>query len=171
VAELRAALAAGAAAVRGRLPRPAPADAIVVPGAAVRPDGTASPALARRARAGAEAWRAGLAPRLVLTGGIVRHPPAEAVVAAAIARRLGVPEEALVLEIEARTTAENARRVAALGLGRRVIVVTDDFHAARCHLWFSRCFDHVALIAVRSPHRWRRLPRELASTAWAALRG
>src|SRR5687767_499694 len=73
------------------------ADAIVVPGAAVWRGGIPSKALARRTLAGVEQWKDGRAPLLVLTGGAGMHEPAEAIVAARIAREHGVPESALVL--------------------------------------------------------------------------
>lgn len=122
-------------------------DAIVVPGCAVRPDGAPSLALARRVRHAVAAWRAGHAPRIVLTGGIGRYPPAEATVAAALAESLGVPREALLEECRSTSTRENAAMAAALQVDGvpiarwRVLVLTDAYHAWRCCWLFGQHFD------------------------------
>jgi len=121
-------------------------DAIVVPGCAVRPDGTPSMALARRVRHAVHAWRSGYAPRIILTGGVGRYPPAEAIVAAELARDLGVPPSALLTEADSTTTRENAAMAAALSCEGvpiqdwRVLVLTDGYHAWRCGRLFSRHF-------------------------------
>ncbi len=130
-------------------------DLIVVPGAAVRPDGSASPALERRVRAGVSLFQLGLAPVLVVSGGVVTYPPAEAIVGVRLAETLHIPSTALVCEPTARTTAENAARTAQLGLGQRVLVMTDDFHVARCDVLFGRHFSEVCVVGCRSPHRFR----------------
>jgi len=51
-------------------------DAIIVPGCAVRHDGQAGGALSRRTARAVELFHAGIAPVMVLTGGIGRYPPA-----------------------------------------------------------------------------------------------
>jgi len=118
-----------------------------VPGCAVRPDGTPSLALARRVRHAVTAWRAGHAPRIVLTGGIGRYPPAEATVAATLAESLGVPREALLEEPESTSTRENAAMAAALQVDGapiarwRVLVLTDAYHAWRCSWLFGKHFE------------------------------
>lgn len=131
----------------GRRPIPAGTwDAIVVPGCAVRPNGQASPALARRVRHAVAAWREGRAPRIVLTGGIGRAPPSEAQVAAELAVSMGVPPAALVEERQSTTTHENARLAAALEVDGakvadwRVLVLTDGYHVWRCRRLFARYF-------------------------------
>lgn len=59
-----------------------------------------------------------------------------------LCRELGVPDEALLLEAQSRSTWDNARFTAALlrarGLGR-VLLVTDAFHLyrARQHFWLQ----------------------------------
>ncbi|MGE3270340.1 MAG: YdcF family protein, partial [Chloroflexota bacterium] len=89
----------------------APADAIVVLGAAVWPGERPSPALARRIERGIELWQAGLAPILAPTGGVGQYPPSEAEVMADVARASGVPDDALMLETQATSTAESAERI------------------------------------------------------------
>lgn len=148
----------------------APYNLIVVPGAAVRPDGSASPALSRRVHGGAAQFHRGIAPVLVVSGAVVTHPPAEGVVGTDLARTLDVPSAALVAETQARTTAENAALTAALDLGSRVLVVTDDFHVARCDVLFRRHFQEVCVIGCPSPHRLRWGLRETIAVLWLFLK-
>lgn len=123
-------------------------DAIVVAGATVWRGGRPSKALTRRTLAGVELFRRGYAPRLVLTGGVGAHGPAEAVVAARIAREHGVPEAALVVEDGSRNTEENARFTRdRIGPGR-VLVVTDAYHVLRSELIYRRYFADAALVGL-----------------------
>ncbi len=121
-------------------------DAIVVPGCAVRPDGTPSVALARRVQHAVQAWKDGCAPRIIMTGGVGRYPPAEAHVAATLAVSLGVPQSAVLTEAASTTTRENAVLAAQLACDGvpardwRVLVLTDAYHAWRCGRLFSRHF-------------------------------
>lgn len=126
-------------------------DAIVVPGCAVRHDGQAGGALSRRTSRAAELFHAGVAPVLVLTGGIGRYPPAEAIAAAQVATMLGVPEPSIVLESRSSTTAENAAFAAELTDARRVIVVSDRYHTLRCRRLFRQHFDEVCVIGCAGP--------------------
>lgn len=136
-------------------------DAIVVAGCLVLPNGQPTAALVRRTTKAVELWRHGLAPVIVLTGGVVKWPPAEAVAAAWFAQNLGVPERALILESQSRNTAENARFARELapfnaGPGRaksgsRIIVVTDMYHVRRCEWFFREYFEVVQGVGVASP--------------------
>ena len=122
-------------------------DAIIVPGCAVRRDGTASGALQRRTEHAIDLWREGLAPQIVLTGGVGRYPPSEADVAATIARDAGVTTDALMIERTSTTTEENARFSARLLEGMAdwsIIVVSDGYHCWRCERLFSRHYAHVS---------------------------
>ncbi len=126
-------------------------DAIVVPGCGVRHDGQAGGALHRRTARATELFFAGLAPQLILTGGIGRYPPAEAIAAAQVATTLGVPEPAILLETSSHTTAENAEFSARQSDARRVIVVTDRYHVLRCRHLFQKHFDEVCVVGCRGP--------------------
>lgn len=136
-------------------------DGIIVPGCAVWEGGRPSPALERRTRHAVNLWRAGLATRIVLTGGVGRVPPAEATVAAELARSLGVPEEALLLERDSVSTHENARLASTLQdehgpIGRwRVLVVTDGYHCWRCERLFGRYFAQVRAVGSQPGPRLR----------------
>lgn len=147
-------------------------DAIVVLGCRVRPDGSASPSLARRARHAARLYERGLAPTIVLTGGVGTYPPSEASAAAAIARAAGVPDEAMILEETSTSTEENASHAARLTEARRVLVVTDGYHVFRAERVFRRHFEHVRAVGSAGPPavRVRGALREVfAVTAYAAL--
>jgi uncharacterized SAM-binding protein YcdF (DUF218 family) len=94
----------------------------------------------RRVERAARAFHAGLAPRIVVSGG---RRYAEAVEAEVLGRALeqrGVPAGALLLESASQNTLENARYSARLlfplGL-RRVGVVSCDWHLPRA-LWVFR---------------------------------
>ena len=146
-------------------------DAIVVPGCAVRPDGTPSLALQRRVQHAGSAYEKGMAPRIVTTGGVGRYPPSEASVAAAFAVSLGVPKEALLEESMSCSTRENAAMAAELQIDGKpiynwnILVLSDGYHAWRCHRLFKRHFAQVtARGSVPGPRlRIRGALREVAS--------
>ncbi len=103
-------------------------DAIVVPGCPALPDGKPSTCIRRRVSAAVAAFREGLAPRLLFSGGPVHNGANEAQVMADLARSMGVPERALLLEPRARHTVENLQLSASLLEARglsRVLIVSD----------------------------------------------
>ena len=91
--------------------------------------------LAERVLAGVDAWRAGAAPMLLMTG---RY---EAELMKRRAVKLGVPAERVLVETAALTTRENATGCAAImrahGMAR-ALVVTQSFHRARAVAAFRR---------------------------------
>jgi len=111
--------------------------AIVVLGARVRPDGRPSAALERRMRVAISLYRAGAAPRLVLSGGGRQAVP-EAEAMRDLALAAGVPASALIIEPRSRTTLENASETAKLLPNGHdaVVLVTDSYHALRARLLF-----------------------------------
>lgn len=126
-------------------------DAIVVAGCRVLPGGQPSGSLARRVTRAVELWRQGLAPTIAMTGGVGTWPPSEAAVAANLARSLGVPDCALILEERSTSTLENARFLRKLVGYERIIVVTDSYHVRRCEWFFGKYFREVRGVAVVSP--------------------
>lgn len=117
------------------------ADAIIVLGAALLDGGRPSRALIRRVEHGAGLFHAGQAPWLLVSGGVVRHPPAEAEVMGALARARGVPAERIVIEDRSRRTLHNARYSLALMVERgwrHGLVVTDPWHLPRALMTFRR---------------------------------
>jgi len=129
-----------------------PARAIVVLGAA-QYVGRPSPVLRARLDHALELWRKGLAPRLVLTGGVGEgDTTSEAAVGRRYVRQHGVPDTAILIEPHGRTTSESIEEVAALLLAqgeRSVILVSDPFHMLRLSILARRN----GLTAFTSPTR------------------
>ncbi|MFN8644926.1 MAG: YdcF family protein [Candidatus Binatia bacterium] len=112
----------------------------VVLGAAVRAGGRPTGAW-RGARHAIALVRAGAVDHLLLTGGIGRHPPAEARVMRELAVAAGLDPGRLVLEETATSTLESARACARLIAERgwsRVVLVSDAYHLPRARLAFRR---------------------------------
>ena len=121
----------------GRSEHTGPVDAIVVMGAA-QYDGRPSPQLAARLDHAAALWPTGQADLVVVTGG--NRPGdrfTEAQASADYLAEHGVPESAIVLEDQGRSSYESLRGVAALLAERgldEVLIVTDPYHALRSRL-------------------------------------
>jgi uncharacterized SAM-binding protein YcdF (DUF218 family) len=116
-------------------------DAAVVLGAAVSADGRASPALLRRVGHAVALFHGGRAARLLMSGGLVRRPPAEAELMRAQALAAGVPDDAVLTEARSRNTLENAlfcREIIARQGWRRIALVTDGYHMPRALYCFRR---------------------------------
>ena len=157
-----------------RPPPDARFDALVVAGAAVRADGRPSGALARRTEHAVALWRAGVAPKIVLTGGnSASGGGSEGVVAARHASSLGVPDDQIVVEDRSTSTEENALGARRLLGPCRVLVVTDNYHALRCRLVFARHFPEVGVATTRPPGgvALRLALREVAVLVSYAVRG
>lgn len=116
--------------------------AIVILGALVLPDGTASPTLERRVEYGVTVWQENQTAKLIMTGGKTSTASlSEAQTMAYLAQGLGVPETALILEEKARNTIENAALTAPIlaELGaENIAVVTDFYHMPRALYVFGR---------------------------------
>ncbi len=126
------------------------------------------PASARRARTCAELYRAGLAPVIVFTGyGHARVSAAEAM--ARLARAEGVPEAAILIEPDARSTIQNA----AFGLAllppdtTRILLVSDAFHLPRSWMIF-RVFGapEIGLYAARAAYTPEDQPQARSLLGW-----
>ena len=115
------------------------AELIVVPGNLVGSDGRPSPRLRARLDAALAAWRLGVAPRILVSGGV---EPGGRDEAAAMARYLtanGVPARAVLQDSNGRDTFETARHAATLLGGRgSVLVATQWFHIPRATLAMQR---------------------------------
>ena len=126
------------------------ADAIVVLGCRISPSGRPGAPAARRAAAGASAFFAGVAPRIVVSGGRRWGAQIEARTLGAALVRAGVPEAAVIEELWSLSTHENAVCTAAL-LGRlgarRAAVVTCPWHMARA----LQCFRGAGVDAIPHP--------------------
>ena len=120
-----------------RLDQRRSADAIVVLGAA-QYNGRPSPVLKARLDHAAELFRAGLAPAVVVTGGMgTGDRMSEATVGHRYLRALAVPDSAIIVRPDGRTTDESMRSVAEWMHDRefaRAILVSDPFHMARLQI-------------------------------------
>lgn len=83
-------------------------DAIVLLGCRIGPSGRPMLAATRRAETAAQAYRDGVASRIVVSGGRRWGPYAEATALAQELVRQGVPEAAIVVELCSLSTHENA---------------------------------------------------------------
>lgn len=110
------------------------ANAIVVLGAA-QYAGRPSPVLEARLDHAIRLYRRGIAPLLIFTGGKAEGDiTSEAETSARYARRNGVPNSAIILESESRSTTEQMHAVARMARTRNytgVVLVSDRFHMLR----------------------------------------
>ncbi|MEM7490000.1 MAG: YdcF family protein [Pseudomonadota bacterium] len=107
----------------------------IVLGAAVQPDGTASPTLRLRVAHAVALHRAGRVDRLIFTGGAGRYGPPEACVARDLAVAFGLPDDVLSVETVSRNTVENLTHARPLlPDGARVVLVTNRWHLPRALL-------------------------------------
>jgi uncharacterized SAM-binding protein YcdF (DUF218 family) len=118
-----------------------PAQAIVVLGAA-QYAGKPSPVLRARLDHALELWNRHLASLLILTGGTgTGDTTSEAAVGRNYARKRGVPDSAILVENEGRTTSESMRAVAGMlevrGL-QSALLVSDPFHMLRLRILARR---------------------------------
>lgn len=110
------------------------AGVLVILGTQVLPGGRPSKTLRARSLHAARLYAGGEIALVISTGGVGKHPPSEAQVAARILQETGVPEETIVLEEEAQSTRESARLVAEMAKVRgirSVVLVTDPLHCVR----------------------------------------
>lgn len=125
---------AAAVVIWGSRDRASNADAIVVLGAA-QYVGRPSPVLKARLDHAVSLWSRGLAPLLIVTGGMGSgDTTSEGAVSRQYALRHGVPDSAILVEGRGRTTRESLETVADMMQARdldRVILVSDPFHMLR----------------------------------------
>src|ERR1051326_2937188 len=153
-----------------------PADAIVVLGSRVYPDGQPGPALTRRTEHAVALFQHGLAPHITCSGGLGEYPPTEAEAACGLAEKLNVPLAAILIEDQARSTEENALYTASLMRAhgwQTAILVSDSYHLYRAALLFRRA----GVVVYPSPaqttagpmnpiERYVRESRELLALVW-----
>jgi uncharacterized SAM-binding protein YcdF (DUF218 family) len=155
-------------------------DCIVIFGAAVRADGTASGSLRRRCENAVHFGGAGDAgPLYLASGGVGRYGPAEAQVMRQLLIDLGAAAPRILLESEAHDTLQSVRLCSRMLLRRgdigRVWVSTSSYHRLRCALLFRLAgFDSRALpTASDRPHlgtaKWLRyVIKEAIALPWDA---
>jgi uncharacterized SAM-binding protein YcdF (DUF218 family) len=117
------------------LDQAAPADAIVVLGAAEY-DGRPSPVFRARLDHALTLYRRGIAPLMITLGGAGGDAYSEGGVGREYLRSRGVPESAIIAETQSRNTEESARRVAVIARAnglRQLVIVSDGTHLFRIH--------------------------------------
>ena len=138
-------------------------DAIVVLGAA-HYQGRPSPVLRARLDHAIALYARGLAPRLVLTGGIAEgDTESEASASRTYALRAGVPDTSILLENDGRTTGQSLEAVGRLLGARgmsRVVLVSDPFHVFRASLVARRQGLEVFTSPTRADGIWTRVARQ-----------
>jgi uncharacterized SAM-binding protein YcdF (DUF218 family) len=161
---------------------------VVIMGAAVRPDGRPSPALAQRVAAAARWGEAqAVPPRYMPTGGVGRHGPAESAVMARLLHEAGVPPARITQEPTGTDTLSSV--LACLRLLRAtpgpVFVATHRYHLPRSVLLFRLAGIPARAVppppgpaAQASLARWRwrlrevpALPYDAVLMLWARLLG
>jgi uncharacterized SAM-binding protein YcdF (DUF218 family) len=154
--------------------------AIIIFGAAVRPDGEPSATLRHRVAAAAHFGATLEAPIFLPTGALGRFPPAECVVMARLLREAGVPAERIRQEPTGVDTLSSA--VACLRLLREaghqgpVYAATSAYHLPRCLLllWLAgvparAVPPHPAPAATHWRKRWWWRLREVPALPYDAL--
>lgn len=144
-----------------------PADVVVVFGARVRLDGTASLTLANRVITASELYRQGFADTIVMTGGIEPIGFDETIVMRDLAVRLGVPSEAIILDPKGHNTDASVANTARIfddhGM-RRILAVSQFYHLPRIKLAYARVGVDVWTVPARTilvPRTWAIVAREI----------
>ncbi len=124
----------------GARDRAQPADAIVILGARVQPNGQPGPDLAERTLHGVRLFQRGLAPYLICTGGYAGDRLSAASVACDLAVSQGVPPGKVLRAEGSMTTGEDAASVRDLMRSRgwqSVILVSHPLHLERARIFFE----------------------------------
>ncbi|KAA6463231.1 YdcF family protein [Acidobacteria bacterium AB60] len=116
-------------------------DTLIVLGTPPDADGNPRPAMLSRVDEGVKEYERGVAPRMILTGGLDGHRYREAEVMARVARSRGVPSSAIVIEPNANDTIQNAcfsARIMREHGWRSAEVIANPIQLSRAGLIFSR---------------------------------
>lgn len=153
--------------IYGAADRAVKSDCAIVLGAAAY--GTnPSPVFEERIRHAIDLYRAGLASKIIFTGGYgTGATNAESEVGAAFARRAGVPGAAVFTELRSRTTQQNLAEAKLLMEAhgwKTAILVSDPLHMRRA-MWMAHDLGIAAVSSPTPTSRYRSLP-----TRWRFLR-
>ena len=146
-------------------------DSILLLGYGLDENDQATQELCLRVQAAAKAYREGYSDVIVACGGTTEgHHVSEAEVMQALLLEQGVPGSAILLENQSQITIENMRFAAKMmggAKGKRVLVVTSDYHVRRSVLTAMRAGFRAKGYAAILPHdeSWReKKSKELAYT-------
>jgi uncharacterized SAM-binding protein YcdF (DUF218 family) len=115
-------------------------DTLIVLGYPAKQDGTPRPEMRERVLEGVREYRAGVAPRIIMTGGAAHNDYVEAHVMAALAEAQGVPADAVFEEGQAKDTIQNAYysvKIMQEHGWHSAEVVSSDSHLPRASLIFT----------------------------------
>lgn len=124
------------------------------------------PELTARVDAAVKAYKEGAADRIVACGGVLEgHRLAEADVMAGMLQSRSVADGAIIREDKSQDTMENLRNAAKIlggAKGRRLLVVTSDYHAFRARMTARRLgfTADVRGAALDHDDGWKRLRRK-----------
>ena len=145
------------------------ADAIVILGARVEPDGKPGPDLHVRTMHAVDLFQRGLAPYLVCTGGYQNDRLSAAAVACDLAISQGIPPEKILLADGSMTTREDAARTRDLMVAQNwetAILVSHPLHLERARL----LFESMGLTAHPSPTSTELDTIPLRTRSWLTAR-
>jgi vancomycin permeability regulator SanA len=152
------------------------ADLVVVFGCRVFADGRPSMALSDRVKTGVELFQAGLAPRLVLSGGPGDGEVHETDAMRQLALSLGVPDDAIETDRSGLSTRDTVKNLLAKNPGNRsprVLAVSHFYHLPRIKLSFRRAGWEVWTVPAKESRHLlfieRYLLREIAALWWYYL--
>ena len=138
------------------------AEAIVVFGARVYTDGRCSDALADRVRTGCRLYQSGLAKLLIFSGGPGDGEAHETEAMRRMAIKLGVPEEAIVMDREGVSTRATVRNTCEMfermGMGR-VLAVSHFYHLPRIKMSYQRRGREVLTVPARESYVLTEMPK------------
>ncbi len=135
-----------------------PRPVAVVLGAGLWADGSLTAVLADRVATAADLYHTGSVQKLLCSGDnrFVNYNEPQAMLEHAV--RLGVPEEAIVLDYAGRRTYDSCYRARAIFGVEQAVIVTQRFHAARAlYLCDALGVDSVAIVADRQEYAARRI--------------
>lgn len=153
-----------------------PADAVLVLGRSLAND-QPTPVFEARLRRGFELWQQGVAPRMIIAGGLTgKSTRTEAVAGRELLLRWGVPPEAVHCEDKSRHTLENlfnVRQALTEHGWSRLVIVSDPLHLARVAAYADGFrLDHRLAPAHEAPPRrgslgwWLRATKEAYFLHW-----
>lgn len=142
------------------------ADVAVVFGAKVNADGSLSTTLEDRVRTGVDLYRAGLVPRLIMSGAVGETGLDEATAMRDRAVQLGVPADAILLDhegVNTDATVDDTRRVFSKLDARTVLAVSQFYHLPRIKMAYRAVGVDVQTVPA-TPSRY------IIETPWLVLR-
>lgn len=167
----------------GRTENAEPSDVIIVLGSGLRRDGRPGDALLRRSRWGAQLYEEGLAPVVICTGGVGNNAVrSEASACREVLINEGVPDDAIYMDEQSKSTEQNALYAQAIMLEQgwdSAVIVTDGFHMLRANWIFNTYFDDNDIHHTRSPvprdrvsnyFYTRHFLREIIALQWQAFK-